>query len=566
MSINLSPYLNHIQIGQWLFDKGYLWQMSLLDVSEFSRFSSDRAISFGYNDIYYLWQLGLIRADRIVSSTRLRRVGIEYLGKNNKGQYVYADARIFRQRKDGWVDAALKLRPYPEGVELYFHPFRYHCLYHLDKVLDTHISKVQIFIATQYQKVLDHSLSRISYWSKSEGVTETINKWNDVATLAILTEPYLFGNLYYTLRIPIFMNRTEFDEEISEHWNNISLIYSSVELDTLEELIEALCVDADFLDGNKSIYSILRFTNSEARLKVRGSLGGAILLRSMAEMIRRAAEKSYSVELKEEDERGLGWSIPKSKERLYGSNRIFENNTQISRNYLRRFNLDFDTKVHWYVEGYTEEGALESVFGITGTTKVEIFNLTGEIIQSKSRGKGLSFIDSLKKDRKNKRFSFISIDKDINNKDSEDKIRAIIRAVENDLICGRVFIAEPDFEFHNFDREELEDILWEIAQQSGVSETERSVLHKALSNVISGKGLWERAQRTLLQLTSNHKGKEWGSILMKYAGGNQYKRDGTLRPIIEAIHLANNAANFVDYDEFKKGFRINPSDFTIVKR
>ena len=37
--------------------------------------------------------------------------------------------------------------------------------------------------------------------------------------------------------------------------------------------------------------------------------------------------------------------------------------------------------------------------------------------------------------------------------------------MEEELICGLVYIAKPDFEFENFSLRELEEILWEIAEE-----------------------------------------------------------------------------------------------------
>ena len=64
-----------------------------------------------------------------------------------------------------------------------------------------------------------------------------------------------------------------------------------------------MCREAEALEPNKEVHLILRLTERKYRLeKVKGVLGGATYLLTMAEMIRRSAETVFGTELPEEAE------------------------------------------------------------------------------------------------------------------------------------------------------------------------------------------------------------------------------------------------------------------------
>ena len=73
------------------------------------------------------------------------------------------------------------------------------------------------------------------------------------------------------------------------------------------------------------------------------------------------------------------------------------------------------------------------------------------------------------------------------------------KAAHEDRICGRFFIQEPDFEFANFSRDELEEILWQYAKEHGALPEEREKLHEAVRHASSGKAIVACAKRALTQ-------------------------------------------------------------------
>src|SRR5258707_5559934 len=111
-------------------------------------------------------------------------------------------------------------------------------------------------------------------------------------------------------------------QEIAEYWEqHIQKLYQRIGIERLEEIRKDLCVATQMLDSNRWVHTTLCLGKGKFRTESEGRLGGALLLRTMAEMLRRATEKAMNVMLREEDELGFGWVPENVKKELYGSNR-----------------------------------------------------------------------------------------------------------------------------------------------------------------------------------------------------------------------------------------------------
>src|SRR4029077_6813789 len=102
-------------------------------------------------------------------------------------------------------------------------------------------------------------------------------------------------------------------------------------------------------------------------------------------------------------------------------------------------------------------GAIERVFG--RYTAVDIVNLREHVVAKGNRG--VAFRDRLRNDLRTSSFSLIPLDGD-----KDHYIRVVRKAAEDDEICGMFFISNPDFEFANFTKEELVQIVWEWALEN----------------------------------------------------------------------------------------------------
>lgn len=540
-------------------DHGDIWQMDLLNPSRLSSYIRERDVSFWESHVEQLWQLKLLRADLVVSSRKQKYAGLIEVGFDN-GNYFYADERSPARKTMGWINSTESLPNFPDGIDLYFHPFRYYVLYQLQRVIDLTILPYQIFISKRYPGILDQEIREFRDWSSKPEFVQLINRWNDIVALCVLIEPCFYEKIFQSLKYPPSIGYEEQKNRIKRHWDELLNNFRENDVDKLEKIYGDLCISAEMLDQNKDIHTLLRLSQGRFRQKVKGKLGGSLLIKSMAEVLRRAIEKAHDIKLREEDEMGFGMTPHDMKKNLYGAERLLDDSLGASQ-YIRSFNLDYGVRIRWYVEGDTEYGALDSVLG--RYRSIELFNLKGNIVQ-KGR-KGAAFVDNLKIDLKSQVFSVVLIDAD-----NEDYIRAVRKAAKDDLICGMFYISNPDFEFENFSLSELEEILWKMAVENGAEIRDRNRLHDAIKTASSGKELIYSAKKALIELNQISKGTAWGEQLIKYASENpdMINDDGSVkgtRPIIEAISATGRSLN-ADYHLTREKYRIDPISGKLIRR
>lgn len=559
-----TPLLEPGLLGRWIAANPDMWQMDLLDASKFAWFLREKGIEgFHEEDIRLLWKLRLLRADLVLSSKKLRSANLIELETDNQDGYTYADERRPRQHKRGLENSAIDLKTPENWLELYFHPFRYYVMYHIDRVLKLRAVPMQMLRASDFPKVVDLAVSWFHQWSSKPDALGRIDHWSNVAALVIATEPCAYEKVFYSLKYsPPFLDLKTQCEHISQHCRNLTEHYRAIGIEEIERIRQDLCADAEMLDPNNRLHMMIRLMKAEARVKMKGKLGGCILLLTMAEMLRRIAEEVFHIELPEEDEKGFGWTPRDSKKKIYGSNRILDRDRRVANEFMRQFGLDYSVRVRCYIEGDTEYGALESVFVRYGS--IELLNLAGNVVQK--RGKGVGFRESLRSDLDKGIFSVIVIDGD-----RHDFIRAVRKASEDDEICGMFSISKPDFEFANFTRSELEEILWNILKEKEISTVEsRQKLKEVIAGTNSGKEILSSAKKSFPALNHVDKGKPWGRILMDYAWKNpeildEQTKKKKVRPIIEIVHIAVHAVR-ANYQSSRRKYKVDPQTGRQVPR
>src|SRR6266487_1597051 len=528
--------------GAWIAEHPGIWQMDLLSASEMARFCHDRGLSFSSfeDDIIQLWQLGLLKADLVESRRKYKRVGLIDRGKNSTGHHIYSDERLLRERPKGWRKPVKTAKSLPVGVKLLFHPFRYYVLYHLDKGLELNISRMQMFNQEGYPRVLDIILSRFNNWSSSDQLVPRIEAWNDVASLAIVTEPCMYVRIFRSIRYSLSeINnmdtwREEIQNQIDRYWqDHIADLYQRIGIDRLEEIRQELCIATQMLDSNRWVHTLLCLGRGNLRKELKDRLGGALILRTMAEMLRRATEKAFNTKLREEDEPGFGWMPEDVKAKVYGSNRLLDGDENVAREFMRQYELHYGLRLRFYVEGATEWAALRHHFQTIGADFIEVINLRGEVAQK--GGKGVTFRENLRSDIAMHVFSIVLIDGD-----RSDFASAVKKAAADDEICGCFFLSAQDFECANFDLSELEEVLWLIAledEENKVTEQDRQRLHEAIKYVSNAEELIKQARKALPQLAHLSKGETWGEKLIEYTWDHPERHDNE-RQVIEAIREA----------------------------
>lgn len=551
-------------MGRWIYDYYGIWQLSFINDNELGRISSDRglmSLSLG-DDIKHLWQLGLLRADLIRSDHILEVEGLDFIATDDEGNHYYADTRIARIFPTGLGGVISALPTLPTDLELLFHPFRYYVVYQIDRILRTNIHPMQMLQSIErFPSLLEKIIVEFNRWTQTQSFTFLFDGWNNIVTLAVAVEPVTFRRLFNTIRRPAHMANEEYQRLLSEYWEKLRTELIRLEISTLERVRDNLCTNTSIIEPNSNMLTILRFTEGEARLRtVRGRLGGAVYLNTMAEMIRRSAEEVFGIRLPEEDEIGLGNVRARIKQQQYGTDRLLDGDDRAKNEFLRKLGLDYGVRLRWYVEGETEYNALESILGeLSG---IELINLRGNV--AAKGGRGLAFRDSLLTDIRSGIFSFISIDGD-----RSDFLRAARKAAEDDEICGLIFISNPDFEFGNFDLIDLESVLWQIALENGAEPQEREKLNQVISKCTTGSELLREAKRAIGALSHIDKGKLWGERLMKYAWEAratiediEYARK---EKITEAVNLAIRAISY-DYLYHRNRYRTDPNSGRFISR
>jgi hypothetical protein len=537
--------LDPVKLGSWIFQRSYIWQMELLTAQGLAEFATKRGFPlYREEHIHHLWKLGLLRADLIVSEQEIDEAGFVFLGKE-EDTFLYADARDSQPLQDTSDVPLEEAQDLVFPLKIYFHPFRFavlHCL----SMLVPNTSPLQIIFPQMYQtsKIMEIWLRMVQ---SGESSFYSAPYWNDVVALLVATEPCFYERIFRHLHIRLFQNRPlvrgwsqengtdeiieasseELRAEIDRHWHEVTVHYRTLDLDRLKQLHQSLSALARNMDKNTDVHMLLRLGNEKLRLNLEGNLGGAMLFRTMAEFLRRAVEEVFTIRLPEEDE----W-YDTAKERLFGSNRLFDGDRNAAHELLRQRGLGYGPRLRWYVEGQTEFWGLNDLFRDLGATDIEILNLRGQIVQKNE----IAFRESLRSDIRMGIFSFVSLDKDVSR-----NFRTLRAAVQQDQICGSFFVSDPDFEFGNFDRSELQTIIWNMALEQGADSTKKSILFDATSTADKGETFIQAVKKVgsdIPELWNVSKGEVWGKRLIQYALQHPKKLNGETRLCVKAIQQA----------------------------
>lgn len=555
-------------------------QYDLLNDDKFAKLLTDRlhGIYWGHY-VFRLWRSGLLRTDFLVSNDAMNIQGIDTVPSMN-GQ-IYVDNRPVPYRASGWgaslsgdgqrLSNALrgwfqrivlrllrkwkpnnKWRPVPRpnptfssiNASGFFHPFRIYSVYVALKITTAQTSTLQyllndrglLSIAKLYRKLLNKSTSEATF-------TEGIEFANCLSELCVVLEPVAYQSIFRSVRWSHPETEESIQERIAERLEMVGTILDSLGLDQIDELRRALCREAEIVDGNKRLHLIIRLMRSSERNKLKGDIGLSMTFLTMAEVLRRAAEKHFAVCLQEEDELGFGQWMPGARKLLYGTDRLLDANRIDRVTFLQQMGLNHGTKIRCYVEGRTEAAALNYAF--EPYRQIAVVDLGGQVIEK--RGKGLAFRDSLRRDIREQVFSFVFIDGDL-----AENLSTVKQAARHNEIVGAFFVSDPDFELENFTFAELLDVVCEIAEID-LLDQEKQELLDSVSRCISASEFFSILGNEDSRLARATKGAIWGERLMALAlsaGGNGDDE----RSIVQAVRLVLTGLH-VGYSMHKDEYR-----------
>ena len=310
-----------------------------------------------------------------------------------------------------------------------YHPFR---LYPLHEILRR--CEVRIADSITLQR---YSAPELAKWvlelsPSADQITEKAKYSNEVADLAILLEPLYWPRI--TGQESCGMSEEQHDAQLNEYRPKALRLVEALDPNYWREAHKWLRVGAAGMDDNPSLYLLLRLANWSRREKLKGRIAGALWIRHIAEVIRRAFEDVHGERWPEEDQSFGHWPSG-ARTRIFGSDRPLDD-VLLSKPYLaQHFELFTGSATRWYVEGQTEYGAVLQILHEPSRIGVEIVNLNGNIAKDRDNA-ALKLGDWLQKDQAQRRFSIISFDRD-----EPANVKTIRRQVEQNHSCPRQVLA-----------------------------------------------------------------------------------------------------------------------------
>ncbi|PKO08029.1 MAG: hypothetical protein CVU40_17445 [Chloroflexi bacterium HGW-Chloroflexi-2] len=550
--------LKPTQLSQLIYENQDIWQFNFEEPRNLSSFFRDLNVNFSEDQIIHFWQIGWVRADLVHGNFTSELEGFDILDLLEDEGSLYSDNRILGSTQIQLEEPVKKFVEKMPNVVPYFHPFKYFVFWDIQRIIQFRVHPYQMMIPTRYHYILDQEIKIFYNWIQSESAKTRINYINDITSLAIATEPCFYTEIFNNLKYSPRISAEEQWTNINTYKTHLKEYYLQIGIEPIKEMTRTLCISAEMLEHNKNIHSLLRFMNGRQRLKIKGNLGGSILLKSMSEIIRRMAEWTFDTQLPEEDEMGFGVWMKDAKEIFYGTKRLFDSqDLKPKRQFIRQMELDTEIRIRFYVEGPTEYTAFTHLLDFW--QQIEIIDLAGQFIQGKK--KGLAFRDNLVTDDRQGVFSIIILDGD-----RDDNIRIVKKAAENDIFCGSFYISQPDFEYYNFSINELTEIVWDIVDSIDKTEQNYKLLQEALKETTCSEELFKAAKKTIPSICNITKGKEWGEKLAEYAAKRPRKDgDGKERPFIEACNTAIRSIN-IDYQFNRRDYWVDPETGKLVKR
>lgn len=482
---------------------------------------------FNHEHVMALWAAAILRADVVVALEPLQREGLELIEATD-GKYKYWDRRRVIHRPEGHGTSPHAVPPEADRATPLFHPHRAFVLYHVRRTLVVATSATQyLMFKDGVCKVVARLVDALDRWTSSETFSDRFDDWNTVTEVAALSEVVWQRSEEATSAVG------GIDDGAVHQWlRGLGIV-------GIRAVREELGHAANLMDENQLLHVLVRLMKPTERRRIKGNLGACMQFLTAAEAIRRVAEKALGQLLPEEDEIGFGVWMEGARRRLYGTDRVFDGQSNALRDYLTVLGIDYGTKLRCYGEGPTEAAALEHA--LASVTGVEVIDLAGELLLR--GGKGVKFVESLRRDYQTKVFSLVLVDGD-----NVDLVRALRKAV-TDGGCFPVFsVAEPDFELANFATEELIEIALSIECTADVDDERKNALRAQLAGelgqVVSG--------RTLFGMLKRHgaynvtKGADWGKALAAFALAHpryppEHPLVGQTRRFVLAAQLAERA-------------------------
>lgn len=429
-----------------------------------------------------------------------------------------------------------------------FHPFR---MYPLHKTLEACTLTIAASISLRREELGLGEQVMVSLPSIDQ-LREATREKDQAADLAILLEPIYWPRITKRSSLRIGTSQGDYKAWLDQYRQKALELVGTLDPHLWWKRHEGLRIDAAQMDGNNKLYLLLRLATWHQREQLKGCLSGALWVRHIAEVIRRAFEEVYAEQWPEEDQAFGVWP-PGGRKRVFGSERPLDDELQ-SRPYLAwEYGLFTGSVVRWYVEGETEYYAIRHILPEPSKIGIELVNLRSRIATERDNA-ALKLQEWLKEDKAFRRFSMISFDCDV-----PANVKAIRRQVELQNVVGLIAAHKPDFEFANFTIQELAEVAARIDEANDVSGD--TVRNADWTGVGSGRAFEARYKAVSARQPRGLKGQEWGIALATYADEHPNRSDdGSERPFLHEIWAALRS-RIASYDAQKERFGFDRDTF-----
>jgi|TARA_R110001583_G_scaffold158357_1_gene310324 hypothetical protein len=430
-----------------------------------------------------------------------------------------------------------------------FHPFRFYPLHVGGGLCKLNITPT----STLDRHSFNDFLPLISkYLPSLESISNKFEKANIVATLAILLEPIYWPIITSRVSYPVFTTSEEYEVKLANYREKALSLVAELDPKEWSKHHEQLRFQAAQMDDNSDLYILLRLSPWVKIERTTGKIGGALWLRLIAEVLRRAFRDVHHVNWPEEDQTFGQW-YPGARERIYGTEFPTDNTVIAKTNLAFEFGLHTGSTIRWYLEGETEYYAALHCLPRAASAGIELINIKGAISNEKP-STPLRLADCLAKDKELKRFSFVSFDSDV-----ASNVRFIKTQVAKGNIIGYINCNSPDFEFENFTLDELIEVAARLDEEQGADA--QAIRNHNWGNVDSGKA-FEKCYKQLSKIGQGGlKGEQWGAALAQYASNNPLICSSERkRPFFETLNFAL-LSRRVKYEYQRDNFHISSETF-----
>jgi hypothetical protein len=433
-----------------------------------------------------------------------------------------------------------------------FHPFRLYPLHVGGGLCKLNITPT----STLERHSFNEFLLQISKLLPSlESISKQFETANLVATLAILLEPIYWPIITSRISYSIVATSEEYEAKLIHYREKVLSLVKKLDPKEWGKHHENLRFQAAQMDDNSDLYILLRLSPWVKIERTTGQIGGALWIRLIAEVLRRAFREVHNVNWPEEDQ-AFGQWYPGARERVFGTEFPTDNTGIAKPNLAFEFGLHTGSTIRWYLEGETEYYAALHCLPRAASGGLELINIKGAISNEKP-STPLRLADCLAKDKELNRFSFISFDSDV-----AANVRFIKTQVVKGNVVGYINCNTPDFEFENFTLCELIEVAARIDEEQGADA--QAFRNHSWDNVHSGK-VFEECYNNLSTIGQGGlKGEKWGAALAQYAlnhpliHGSERKR-----PFFETLNFALQSRR-VKYEYQRDNFSINSETFQIA--